>query len=283
MANRTISPAYTVLLCLNVTIAQFASVDVTLDDRLLRSNERQEIVNLNSDIKRFFINTTWDDNYSDLSIPLYIQIIFEGVTEKGNESIYNCQALFSNGGDLRYFDKSVQFYYNSGSSLYYDPVLFEPLTGFLAYYANLILAGEIDTYEFNGGNHSLEMSRDIALRGSSSDYKKGWGSRTTLVDNLSRNNGLRKTRLAWYIAMDLFKDGQMELVLEEMNTMLDGLEQSYRDIGRDNHTQYFLKIHSEEIARILSMLGQIELLKDMKELDPDRRQVYQSALETISK
>jgi hypothetical protein len=157
------------------------------------------------------------------------------------------------------------------------------LTGFLAYYANLILAGEIDTYEFNGGNHSLEMSRDIALRGSSSDYKKGWGSRTTLVDNLSRNNGLRKTRLAWYIAMDLFKDGQMELVLEEMNTMLDGLEQSYRDIGRDNHTQYFLKIHSEEIARILSMLGQIELLKDMKELDPDRRQVYQSALETISK
>lgn len=283
MANRTISPVYIVLLCLNVTIAQFASVDVTLDDRLLRSNERQEIVNLNSDIKRFFINTTWDDNYSDLSIPLYIQIIFEGVTEKGNESIYNCQALFSNGGDLRYFDKSVQFYYNSGSSLYYDPVLFEPLTGFLAYYANLILAGEIDTYEFNGGNHSLEMSRDIALRGSSSDYKKGWGSRTTLVDNLSRNNGLRKTRLAWYIAMDLFKDGQMELVLEEMNTMLDGLEQSYRDIGRDNHTQYFLKIHSEEIARILSMLGQIELLKDMKELDPDRRQVYQSALETISK
>ena len=283
MANKTIPLIYAFLIFVNIIVAQFASVDVTIDDRLLRSEERQEIINLNSDIKRFFINTTWDDNYSDLSIPLYVQIIFEGITEKGNESIYNCQALFSNGGDLRYFDKSVQFYYNSGSSLYYDPVLFEPLTGFLAYYANLILAGEIDTYEFNGGNSSLEISRDIALRGSSSDYKKGWGSRTTLVDNLSRNNGLRKTRLAWYIAMDLFKDGQMELVLEEMNTMLDGLDQSYRDIGRDNHTQYFLKIHSKEIAQILSMLGQIELLKDMKELDPDRRQVYQSALETISK
>tara|TARA_B100001093_G_scaffold456215_1_gene467029 strand:+ start:1236 stop:2087 length:852 start_codon:yes stop_codon:yes gene_type:complete len=282
VANKTIPLIYAFLTFVNIIVAQFASVDVTIDDRLLRSEERQEIINLNSDIKRFFINTTWDDNYSDLSIPLYVQIIFEGITEKGNESIYNCQALFSNGGDLRYFDKSVQFYYNSGSSLYYDPVLFEPLTGFLAYYANLILAGEIDTYEFNGGNSSFEISRDIALRGSSSDYKKGWGSRTTLVDNLSRNNGLRKTRLAWYIAMDLFKSGQMELVLEEINTMLDGLDQSYRDIGRDNHTQYFLKIHSKEIARILSMLGRIELLKDMKELDPDRRQVYQSALETIS-
>ena len=268
---------------INKVFGQFASVEITLDDRLLRSEEKQEILNLKNDIKRFFLTTTWDDSYSDLEIPVYIQIIFEGITEKGNESIYNCQVLFSNGGDLRYFDKSVQFYYNSGSSLYYDPVLFEPLTGFLAYYAHLLLAGEIDTYEFNGGNSSFELARDIALRGSASEYKKGWGSRVTLVDNLNRNMGLRKARLAWYIAMDLFKEGNMDGVLEEVNTMLDGLEQSYRDLGRDNHTQYFLKVQSNKIAEILSMLGRTELLKDMKELDPDRRDVYQSALDSISR
>ena len=268
---------------INKVFCQFASVEITLDDRLLRSEEKQEILNLKNDIKRFFLTTTWDDSYGDLEIPVYIQIIFEGVTEKGNESIYNCQVLFSNGGDLRYFDKSVQFYYNSGSSLYYDPVLFEPLTGFLAYYAHLLLAGEIDTYEFNGGNSSFELARDIALRGSASEYKKGWGSRVTLVDNLNRNMGLRKARLAWYIAMDLFKEGNMDGVLEEVNTMLDGLEQSYRDLGRDNHTQYFLKVQSNKIAEILSMLGRTELLKDMKELDPDRRDVYQSALDSISR
>jgi len=268
---------------INKVFGQYSSVEITLDDRLLRSEEKQEILNLKNDIKRFFLTTTWDDSYGDLEIPVYIQIIFEGVTEKGNESIYNCQVLFSNGGDLRYFDKSVQFYYNSGSSLYYDPVLFEPLTGFLAYYAHLLLAGEIDTYEFNGGNSSFELARDIALRGSASEYKKGWGSRVTLVDNLNRNMGLRKARLAWYIAMDLFKEGDMDGVLEEVNTMLDGLEQSYRDLGRDNHTQYFMKVQSDKIAEILSMLGRTELLKDMKELDPDRRYVYQSALDSISR
>ncbi len=268
---------------INKAFGQYTSVEITIDDRLLRSEEKQEILNLKNDIKRFFLSTTWDDNYVDLEIPVYIQIIFEGMTEKGNESIYNCQVLFSNGGDLRYFDKSVQFYYNSGSSLYYDPVLFEPLTGFLAFYAHLLLAGEIDTYEFNGGNSSFELARDIALRGSSSEYKKGWGSRVTLVDNLNRNIGLRKARLAWYIAMDLFKEGDMDGVLEEVNTMLDGLEQSYRDLGRDNHTQYFMKVQSDKIAEILSMLGRTELLKDMKELDPDRRYVYQSALDSISK
>ncbi len=268
---------------INILLGQFVSIDFTLDDRLLRSNEKHGLINLKNDFENFFQNTTWDENYSDLEINLYIQLIFEGVTQKGNESIYNCQALFSNKGDLRYFDKSVQFYYNSGSSLYYDPVLFEPLTGFFAFYAHLIVAGEIDTYEFNGGNSSFEIARDIALRGSSSEYKKGWGSRVTLVDNINRNNGLRKARLAWYIAMDLFKDGEMDEVLKEINIMLDGLEQSYQDIGRDNHTQYFLKVHSNNIAKLLSMLGQKELLKDMKELDPDRRELYQETLESISK
>ena len=267
----------------NILFGQFLSVNVTLDDRLLRSDEKHELINLKNDITNFFVNTIWDDRFNDLDIKLYVQIIFEGVTQKGSETIYNCQALFSNGQDLRYFDKSVQFFYNSGSSLYYDPVLFEPITGFLAYYAYLILAGEIDTYEFNGGNESLELARDIALRGSSSDYKKGWGFRITLVDNLNRNMGLRKARLAWYISLDLFKDGNVDEVLKELNIMLDGLEQSFQDIGRDSHTQFFLKIQSEEIAHLLKILGQRELLEDMKNLDPDRRDVYQESIDSISK
>ena len=271
-------------ICLVSTgFAQFGNIEINFDTRLLRSDEKQEIVNLKNDIVRFFTNATWDETYSDLTIPLHIQIVFEGITVKGNEKIFSCQALFSNGGDLRFFDKSVQFIYNSGTSLYYDPVLFEPLSGFLAYYANLILAGEIDTYEFNGGNYSYEMARDIALRGSASVYKKGWSPRINLVDDLNRNIGLRKSRLAWYIAMDLFKDGDIEGTLKEINTMMDGIEQSFRDLGRDNHTQFFLKAHSGRIAKMLSMLGRKELLKDMKELDPDRRDLYQDALDSISK
>ena len=267
---------------LNVLSGQFYSADVSIDDRLLRSDERHEIINLKNDVQNFFLNTVWDNNYSDLGINLHVQIIFEGVTQKGSESIYNCQALFSNGADLRYFDKGVQFFYNSGTSLYYDPVLFEPITGFLAYYAYLILAGEIDTYEFNGGNSSLELSRDIALRGSSSDYRKGWGSRITLVDNLNRNLGLRKARLAWYLSLDLLRAGNIDEVVYELNNMLDGLEESFQNVGRDIHTQYFLKINSEKIADVLVKLGQIDLLKDMKSLDPDRLDFYQESIESIS-
>ncbi len=271
-----------IILFPKIIIGQFVSLDIIIDDRLLRSDEKQKIINLNSDIKRFFLGTVWDDNYSDLEIPLHIQIVFEGVTQKGNINIYNCQALFSNGNDLRYFDKSFQFYYNSGSSIYYDPVLFEPLVGFLAFYGHLILGNEIDTYEFNGGNKSFEMARDIALRGSSSDYKKGWDYRIMLVDNLTRNIGLRKARLAWYIAIDLYNNQEMDLVIEELNNVIDGIEQSFNDVGRNNQTQFFLKIQSNKIAEMLVKLGQIELLEHMYELDSDRRELYQSSVLEIS-
>ena len=106
---RTAASFIITIIYTNILFAQFLSVDIALDDRLLRSDEKHELLNLKNDVTNFYINTIWDDRYSDLDINLYIQIIFEGVTQKGNETIYNCQALFSNGKDLRYFDKSVQF------------------------------------------------------------------------------------------------------------------------------------------------------------------------------
>ena len=262
--------------------AQFKNVNVTFDDRLLRSDEKQEIFSLKQNINQFLTSTTWDEAYSDLDITLHLQIIFESSQAKGNVKTYNCQSLFSNGGDLRYFDKQVQFYYNSGTSLYFDPVLFEPLPGFLAYYAYIILAGEIDTYEFNGGNNAYELAREIAQRGTASDYKKGWGNRITIKDDINRNIGLRKARLAFYIGQDLFNNGTKEEAIHELKIMLDGLEQSYRDVGRDHNTQYFLKTRSNAITSILIDLGRKDMLIGMQGLDPDRLDIYQEALDLIS-
>ena len=213
---------------------------------------------------------------------MHIQIIFESSQTKGNVKTYNCQSLFSNGGDLRYFDKQVQFYYNSGTSLFFDPVLFEPLPGFLAYYSYIILAGEIDTYEYNGGNNAYETAREIAQRGTASDYKKGWGNRISIIDDINRNIGLRKARLAFYIGQDLYNNGDIKGSISELKLMLEGLEQSYIDVGRDHNTQYFLKIRSNTITSMMSNLNRKDMLIDMQGLDPDRLDIYLDALDLIS-
>ena len=273
---------FTFLILSSSLFSQFGSVEITFDDRLLRNDERQDLLPLKEDIRRFFLTTSWDKEYVDLNIPLHIQLIFQGSSSKGNVKTYLCQTLFTNGSDLRYFDKGVQFYYSAGTSIYFDLVLFEPLSGFLAFYAQLILAGEIDTYEFRGGNTAFEIAREIALRGSGSEYKKGWASRMALVDDLSGNSGLRNARLAYYVAIDFMKEGDVEGAVKNFGDMLDGLEKTYRDFGREQHTQYFMKFQSENLVKVFSLLGQRKLLQDIKELDPDRWEIYQAALDSMS-
>ena len=263
--------------------AQFGSAKIEFDDRLLRSDEKYDLINLKEDIRQFFINTAWDKDYSDLNIPLHIQIVFEGAASKGNVKTYLCKALFSNGSELRYFDTGAQFFYSPGSSLYFDLVLFEPLSAFLAFYAHLILAGVIDTYDYRGGNAAYEVAREIGLRGASSEYQKGWNSRISLVDDISKNSGLRDARLSYYIGKDLLNEGNIEESIKEFNHMLDHLEKSYTDFGREQSTQYFMKIHSGFLAETFSKLGRRDLLIDLKQLDHDNNELYKLYLDKMPK
>jgi len=263
--------------------AQFGSAKIEFDDRLLRSDEKYDLINLKEDIRQFFINTAWDKDYSDLNIPLHIQIVFEGAASKGNVKTYLCKALFSNGSELRYFDTGAQFFYSPGSSLYFDLVLFEPLSAFLAFYAHLILAGVIDTYDYRGGNAAYEVAREIGLRGASSEYQKGWNSRISLVDDISKNSGLRDARLSYYIGKDLLNEGNIEESIKEFNSMLDYLEKSYADFGREQSTQYFMKIHSGFLAETFSKLGRRDLLIDLKQLDHDNNELYKLYLDKMPK
>ena len=263
--------------------AQFGSAKIEFDDRLLRSDEKYDLINLKEDIRQFFINTAWDKDYSDLNIPLHIQIVFEGAASKGNVKTYLCKALFSNGSELRYFDTGAQFFYSPGSSLYFDLVLFEPLSAFLAFYAQLILAGVIDTYDYRGGNAAYEVAREIGLRGASSEYQKGWNSRISLVDDISKNSGLRDARLSYYIGKDLLNEGNIEESIKEFKSMLDYLEKSYTDFGREQSTQYFMKIHSGFLAETFSNLGRRDLLIDLKQLDHDNNELYKLYLDKMPK
>ena len=266
------------LVFLSFSYGQFGEVKVVFDNRLLKVHHQQNILPLKQDIVRYIKTTRWDEDYTDLSIPLHIQFIFEGVAQKGAQETFLAQVLFSTGIDQRYFDKSVQFPYGQGGTLYFDIVQFDPLSSFLAYYVNLILAGEIDTYELMGGTRIFEMSREIALRGTASDFSRGWSERAKLVDNISTNYGLRKAKLSFYYAMELFRDGEMDEAILEFKKMIKGLDEVYDRSPREHYTLLFLKAHTNELAKILQLMGQKSMLRDMMELDPDNLEIYKKAL-----
>ena len=82
----------------------------------------------------------------------------------------------------------------------------------------------MDTYEFYGGNYAYGQAREIALRGMASDYPKGWSSRVQLLKEVTGNKGLREARFAFYVAMDLFDQGNPDDALNEFKLMMEGLD-----------------------------------------------------------
>ena len=270
-------------LLLSLLMAQFGKIQVSFDDRLLKGNERQILFSLESELMRFYTNTNWDDEFADISMPLSIHIVFEGVFQKGALQTVLAQVLFTSGNDQRYYDSGVQFIYNNAGSIYFDPVLFDPLASFFTFYGYLILASEIDTYIPVGGTAHFESARNIALRGNASDYSRGWKNRLQLCDNLSENFGLRKAKFAYYYAMELLQNGEPERSVEELNNMIIGLDEVYDRYPRERYTLYFLNNHAKTLADALSLLGQEEILQSLKDLDSDNEALYDSALVTISR
>ena len=277
--NRYIILPALVVTCLN---AQFIKVNVTLDDRLLKNDDRQVLLPLKNEIERFFINTTWDEDWDDLGIELNVQVIFQGTVTKNGKKTFLAQVLFSTKTDQRFFDNSLQFYFNPGGSLYYDPVMFEPLPSFLSFYGNMILAGEIDTYQPNEGSKQYELARSIALRGSASNFSMGWSKRIQLTDDMSTNYGLRKARFAYYYGLELFEDGKIEESIKQFKQMIVGIDEVYDRIPREHYTLYFLKSHATEITQILQILRQPTMIEDLIEIDPSNKDIYAKGLKDIS-
>jgi hypothetical protein len=280
--NLIITQLISVSLLCSILSAQFGNVQLTYDDQLLKGNEKQILFTLESELSRFYSNTSWDSEFDDLSIPLSIHIVFEGVAPKGAVQTILAQALFSSGTDQRYFDSGVQFIYTDGGSIHFDPVLFDPLASFFAFYGFLVLASEIDTYIPMGGNTHFETARNISHRGNASDYSRGWKDRLQLCDDLSENFGLRKAKFAYYYAMELLQNGEPEQSIDEFNNMIAGLDEVYDIFPRERYTLYFLNNHSKKLANSLTLLGQREMLYSLKDLDFDNAEIYDSALVEIS-
>ena len=261
-----------------ITIAQFGKVEVTVDDRLLRNSERQKVSPIRDEITRFFSGRIWNEDFQGLKIPLHISVAFQGIAQKGGMETFHAQILISDGVDIRYFDKSLQFYYNSGNAIQFDPVIFDPLGSFLAFYAYTILAGYLDTYDYYGGNHAYDQAREIALRGMASDYPKGWSKRVQLLKEITGNKGLREARFAYYVAMDLFDQGKPDDALKEFELMFKGLEIVFLQFPT-GRTLYFLNAHHNKLAHRLNLLGQTDMLYQLAEMDPSHKDSYLKGLQ----
>lgn len=262
--------------------AQFAEVTVQKTDvQRLKDRERQDLQGLEEAIQQFYLSSPWEQEVADLEMYLDVQLVFQSTLAIGNEVYYQAQVLISNRQDQRYLVRDANFPYSPGRSVNLSPV-FDPLASLLEFYAYLLIAGELDTYEILAGSPYYTRAASLAIQGRNNPYvSQGWIDRLRLAERLAANQDLRRAKAYFYQAFDILaeeKPDRAEL-RKALSLFYKSIQTVVKREGQERHTSIFLSGHAEELAELLALAGMWTELAEMMVLNPDCERIYQSYLE----
>ncbi|KGO92497.1 type IX secretion system protein PorD [Flavobacterium subsaxonicum] len=169
-------------------------------------------------------------------------------------------------------DKDIAFRYNEGENLIFNPNSFDSnLVSLVAFYANMIIAMDADTYEKEGGTPYYEAAQNIVSVSQSGG--KGWTqqdglqSRYFLVNDVLSNTykPFREALYAYHMtAMDKMADNQKE-GKEKVIAAITTLSELYKVRPNAFLTRVFFDAKSDEIVAVFSggPMVSITKLQDM--------------------
>ena len=230
--------------------SQFTEVKINLNKDRLQKSINNELDNFETTIENYILNSEFAPDAMDIDFYIEFLFVFEGISDKGNQKLFNTQVLATNGSDQQFFSKGVEFSYYPGQSLFYNSQ-FESLRSLIDYYCLMVIAGDLDTYDFLGGEKYYKIAEDIALKGKESSYSRGWDDRKSKSEFIKSNHSLRKAKLYFFIANDLYKTENKNIIkyLIDFHKSIMDVD---NEIGSDKDTKIFLKSHSKTIGLLLS-------------------------------
>ena len=237
--------------------------------------ERADLKTLEQMMPAYFKNFAWFENSYGIDIPLKISMFPQSVNSSGYERIFTAQIFISNEvADNRFFEKSFKFVYNTN-----DPIghieMAHSLLSVLDFYAWMMIAAELDTYEPLGGNNAYEKARDVATRAQASDKTWGWKDRLTDLDELLRVRNYRLSKYSYWMIVDLIDQEKMEEISPAIDRFLKNLTAMFEENARERYTHIFLDAHARDLIKMLKDYGTAEQIDRLIALDPDNKDAYQ--------
>jgi len=192
---------------------------------------------------------------------------------------------------LTIMDNAWSFRYEKGQAMYFNQSNFDGLTSFLDFYAYIIIGFDSDSYYELGGTDLFQKALDIAVKGASSKYGKGWAletaafNRRALVDNLL-NSKYQQFRTDYfnyhYNGLDLLnsKDAKERAVaIPNMVNLVKNLEKSKGSIDwRSVLLKVFFDAKAGEISEYFRGRVDPALFTTLKRMDAPHTTKYDEAL-----
>ena len=279
--------------------AQELRCNVSVSSSRIEGTYKQVFESMRKDIYEFLNNHKWSDNIftmdERIECNIFIQITDQIAADefKGTMQVQLNRPVFNSSYDtpiLNIKDNDIQFRYVEFQPLEFDETSnTNPLTNVLAYYANIIMGFDYDTYAPLGGSIYFQKARDIVNK-SQNAREKGWRAfegnynRFWLIENLTnkaygpfRELIYRYHRQGLDIMADKPDFGRMEIGEAMMN-----IQRVYRSRPDTYINRIFFDAKSDEIVHIFSKGSTDEksrIMTILTECDPSNSGKYEKIME----
>lgn len=249
--------------------AQELNATIVVNYNQVTNANPQVFKSLETQLREFMNTTRWTD--LDIKERQRIEAVFALTINKAENNqfeatlqVQSSRLVFNstyNSPILNINDKNFNFTFNEFEKFNYDPNTFDSnIVGVMAYYANLILALNFDTFSERGGDKYYKIANAIAINGQSSGYK-GWSA------NESGNNNrfyvisdlMSSTFLPFRLSMYTYHINGMDLMADDPLAGKTGVSNAVLDLKKINDVRpnsllmrMFFDAKADELVSIFS-------------------------------
>ncbi len=273
--------------------------NVSVSSSRVEGTYKQIFESMRTDIYEFMNNRKWSGNVFNtderIECTFFIQITDQISADefKGTMQVQLNRPIFNSSYDspvLNIKDNEVQFRYVEFQSMEFDENSnSNALTNILAYYANIILGFDYDTFSPLGGSAYFQKARDIVNR-SQNAREKGWRAfegnfnRFWLVENLT-NKAYGPFRELLYryhrLGLDVMAE-KPDIGRSEIADALKNMQRVYRSKPDTYINRIFFDAKSDELVNIFSKGNNDEkgrVMIVLTECDPSNSGKYEKILD----
>jgi hypothetical protein len=279
-------------------VSQELSCKVTLNSiESIQSPQRDYLRNFSSDIERYLNNTRFtNEDLNEEKISCNIEITFKSGT---NNNRYQANVVIASqrpvyvGNEisdrttpiLRIAD-NWEFTYIPNQRMNHDEMIFDPLTGFLDFYAYLIIGYDLETYVPMSGNSCFQKALNIVRLAANSPEGNDWKQTSSVYSKFGISDELTNMKYdSFRSAFNNYHYDGIDLLTTEQkkaqDNILNALE-SINDIqNRQGRTSVIIKqffgAKSREIAEVFQTYPDRSVYDKLSNYDEEHRSTYQEA------
>ena len=224
---KNISLILITILSFNFSFSQEINGNIIINSESVNQTNNSVFINLENSISNFINNSVWsNENYSELE-KINLNILFSIISYSNNNYVVNIEFQASrpvlnssySTPIFTFLEKNFQFEHIEFEPIIYKDNQFESkLSSLLAFYVNIIIGLDHNSYILNSGNNFYNVSKNI-LNYTNQNNIPGWNS--------SYNGG--KLNKFWLIESLTSKDST-EFSDFVYNYHVNGLDLMYEDI-----------------------------------------------------